>query len=181
MGGKIIKEKLVGQFVDLREIQIDDAEFVLKLRCDEKKSEFLHKTEFDLDKQVDYIKKYQKLDNEWYFIILNKKGEAIGTNRIYDIRDDSFATGSWIMTDGNSGEEIFESDYLTRLYGFDTLGFSKTHFDVSFGNDKVIKYHKMLGAKIISEDEIGYHFELSKEDFKKKAELWLKLYKQFNK
>ena len=45
MGGKIVSETLIGKYVNLREVTVDDAEFILSLRCDENKSKFLHKTE----------------------------------------------------------------------------------------------------------------------------------------
>ena len=40
---KIINpESLEGKYVNLREVTLDDAAFILKLRTDEKKSAFLH-------------------------------------------------------------------------------------------------------------------------------------------
>ena len=34
MGGKIIQEALVGIYVTLREVRVDDADFILRFRCD---------------------------------------------------------------------------------------------------------------------------------------------------
>ena len=176
MGGKIIAEKLIGQFVNLKEADIEDAEFILQLRCDEKKSKYLHKTENDIEKQINYLKRYKEKKDEWYFIVLNKAGKKLGTNRIYDLKQDSFTTGSWIMMDGCLSEEIFESDYLVRMYGFEILGFDKTHLDVMKENKKVIAYHKMLGAKVYDEDEESVYLEIFKKDYIEKAKLWLSLY-----
>ena len=58
MGGKIVSDKLIGKYVNLREVTVDDADFILSLRCDENKSKFLHKTEYNLENQIAYIKKY---------------------------------------------------------------------------------------------------------------------------
>jgi len=167
-------EKLKGRFVTLREVTESDAEFILSLRCDENKSKFLHKTEYNLENQIAYIRRYFSIPNEWYFIILNKNGERIGTYRIYDVHGDSFCIGSWLMMDGVSPQESFESDYLIRRYGFDVLGFKKIHFDVRKGNKKVIAYHKMVGAKIIGETELDYLWEITKEEYFDKAEPLLK-------
>ncbi len=169
MGGKIVSEKLVGKYVKLREVTVDDADFILSLRCDENKSKFLHKTEFNLENQVAYIKKYFEIPDEWYFIIENKKGERIGTYRIYDVQDDSFCIGSWLMIDGVSPSESFESDWLLRMYGFDILGFKKIHFEVRKGNKKVIAYHNMLGARIIGETELDLLWEITREEYLEKA------------
>ena len=48
MGGKIVSEKLNGKYVNLREVTVDDADFILSLRCNENKSRFLHNPEVNL-------------------------------------------------------------------------------------------------------------------------------------
>lgn len=169
MGGKIVLEKLHGKYVNLREVTLNDAEFILSLRCDENKSKFLHKTEYNLENQIAYIKKYFEKTDEWYFIIENKSGKRIGTYRIYDIQGDSFCIGSWLMIDGVSPAESFESDYILRMYGFDVLGFKKIHFDVRKGNKKVIAYHKMVGARITGETELDWLWEITRDEYVEKA------------
>lgn len=169
MGGKIVSEALIGKYVNLREVKIDDADFILKLRCDDKKSQFLHKTEYNLEKQQSYINHYLKIQNEWYFIAEDKNGVRIGTYRIYDVQGDSFCIGSWLMEDGVSAEQSFETDYLVRLYGFNILGFNKIHFDVRKENKKVWRYHMSLGAKKTGETELDYLWEVTKEDYLQRA------------
>lgn len=154
-----------GKYVNLREIKEDDAEFVLSLRCDEKKSKFLHKTEYNIEKQIEYIKKYKTLENEWYFIIENKLEKPIGTYRIYDLKEDSFCIGSWLMTEGATSLETLEGDYLSKTLAFLSTGFEKFHFDVRKENKKVLRFHKQMGAKIIGETDIDYLFECTKEDY----------------
>lgn len=165
MGGIIKQDNLTGKYVTLREVTTDDAEFILSLRCNEEKSKFLHKTEYNIENQVNYINHYLSLSDEWYFIILNKKGERIGTYRIYDINKDSFSIGSWLMVDGVSFAECVESDYIIRTYGFEVLGYSKIHFDVRKGNKKVIRYHKMMGGRIVGETELDWLWEITKEEY----------------
>lgn len=174
MGGKIVSEKLNGKYVNLREVTVDDADFILSLRCNESKSRFLHKTEYNLENQVAYIKNYFEIPDEWYFIIENKKGERIGTYRIYDVQGDSFCIGSWLMIDGVSPAESFESDWILRMYGFDVLGFKRIHFDVRKGNKKVIAYHKMVGARITGETELDWLWEITRDEYVDKAEMLLK-------
>lgn len=173
MGGKIVPEKLSGKYVTLREVAVDDAEFILSLRCDERKTQYLHRTEYNLEKQVEYIKKYFAIPDEWYFIIMNKENERIGTYRIYDVQGDSFCIGSWLLVDGVNAAESFESDYILRMYGFDVLGFKRIHFDVRKGNRKVIAYHKMVGARIVCETDIDLLWEITKDEYVSKAEVLL--------
>ena len=174
MGGKIVPEKLIGKYITLREVTVDDADFILSLRCDAIKSRFLHRTSNDKSAQIAYIQKYFNLPNEWYFISENKLGKKLGTFRIYDIKDDSFCFGSWLMVDGTTPWESFETDYLVRMYGFDILGFNKIHFDVRKDNKKVWNYHQSLGAKRIGETELDFLFEVTKEDYIAKAEVMWK-------
>lgn len=173
---KIIEsEKLKGKYVTLREVAVEDADFILSLRCNEKKSRFLHKTENSRTLQVAYIQRYLSLSDEWYFISEDKSGKRLGTIRIYDVRGNSCCLGSWIMIDGASLPESFETDYLLRMYAFNVLGFNKVRFDVRRENKKVWKYHEFLGAKRTDETELDFFYELSKEEYMKHAENMWKL------
>lgn len=163
---KIIQpEMLVGKYVNLREVSLDDAEFILKLRTDEKKSRFLHKTENNLQKQIDYLTHYFTLDNEWYFIIENKNIVPIGTIRIYNVCNQCYTGGSWIMKDGSTPQEVFEGDLLLKRYAFEVLGFNESVFDVRKNNTKVVRYHKICGAQIIEETDIDYVFKSTKDNY----------------
>lgn len=155
----------IGKYTNIRLVREDDAEFILSLRCDEQKSKYLHKTEYNVDKQKEYIKNCLSKDNEWYFIIENKKQEPIGTYRIYDLKDDSFCIGSWLMIDNCSPIDMMEGEYLAKMFAFKATGFNKFHFDVRKDNKKVIRYHKMMGAKVVGETELDYLFECTKEDY----------------
>ena len=161
------KEKLEGKYVNLREVTIDDAEFILSLRCNEKKSRFLHKTEYNIEKQKDYIKKYLEKNDEWYFIIENKEHKPLGTVRIYDVEGDKYTGGSWLMVDDALPQETIEGDLLLKEYSFNILNFTVNAFDVRKGNKRVAQYHKICGARIVDENDIDYFFELTKEDFEK--------------
>ncbi|MCR4924817.1 MAG: GNAT family N-acetyltransferase [Clostridiales bacterium] len=175
MAKEIKRENLCGKYVTLREVSVDDADFILALRCDEKKARFLNKINNDKNAQVAYIKRYLATTDEWYFISESKDGRKLGAIRIYDLRSDSFSFGSWVMIDGVTMSEAFETDYLTRMYGFNVLGFNKNHFDVRKDNEKVLKYHQFLGAKKVGETELCYLYEVTKNEFVKRANLMWKL------
>ena len=166
---------LKGKLVNIRTVEETDAAFILSLRCDEEKSKFLHPTENNLSKQVQYINTHKSLDNEWYFIITNKQNKPIGTYRIYDLRKDSFCIGSWLMVKGATAGEVLEGDFLAKTLGFEKTGFSKFHFDVRKANKKVVKYHLLMGAQIVGENEQDYFFECTKEAFLKNKPKFLAL------
>lgn len=144
---------------------ISDAEFILTLRTDPKKSQYLSDTPNDVDKQIKFIKNYFDNSTDYYFIITDKANNALGTVRIYDIKDDSFCWGSWIIADNAPQNSAIESALLIYDFGFFALHYSKVHFDVRKANVKVVNFHKRLGATIVREDEINFYFEYDKEKY----------------
>lgn len=175
--GKISNPQILkGKYVTLRDAEITDAAFILSLRTDEKKARYLHKTENNVEKQVEYLKRYKTLDNEWYFIFENKKGVPLGTIRIYDVNGTTFTHGSWLAVSNATPQEAIEGEMLCKNYAFEELGMKVLHFEVRKENTKVVNYHKTWGSKIVSENDLDYFFELSKEDFlknKEKFKRWL--------
>lgn len=164
---------LEGKYVNLREAEVEDAAFILALRTDPKKSRFIHQTDPDLNKQIEYMKRYKTLDDEWYFIIENKKGEPLGTSRIYDVKGKQYTGGSWLMKTGSLPEESLEGNLLAREMAFEKIGFEKDCFDVRKGNKKVVRFHQLTGAKIVAENDIDYFFEITRDEYNQhKQFLW---------
>lgn len=163
---------LEGKYVNLREVRLSDAPFILSLRCDKKKSKYLHKTENNLQNQIVYLEKYFSLDNEWYFIIENKKKLPLGTSRIYGINGRQYTGGSWLMKDGCLPEETLEGALLARFMAFEVLGFEKDCFDVRKDNKKVVRFHLLCGAKIVSENNDDYFFEITREVYNKNKQFF---------
>lgn len=173
-----MKKFISGKTINLRDIEESDAKFTLDLRCDENKSKFLHKTQNDLEKQIDYIKKYKNKHNEWYFIIESKSGEPLGTVRIYDVIDnEDFCWGSWLIKNGAPTTTGIESALLIYEYAFYQLGFTKVHFDVRKDNNSVRKFHERFGAKKISENDLDVFYKYSKDEYENIRNKYLKFIK----
>ncbi|MBF7730511.1 GNAT family N-acetyltransferase [Pseudomonas sp. N040] len=157
--------KLESKTVSLRLIESTDAEFVLKLRLDERYNKFISSVSSDVADQREWIKRY-KTDEaagaQFYFIIERNDGTPCGTIRVYDLRQDSFCWGSWILNDDKTRYAALESAFLIYKFGFENLGYIKSHFEVMKGNEKVISFHKKMGAVQVGEDSDNLHFEISK-------------------
>lgn len=162
-----MKTLLVGKNINLREIEIDDAQFVLNLRTNPNKSKYLHKTDNNLDEQVSYIKRYYGKDDEWYFIIENKDHCPLGTIRIYDVHGDDFCAGSWLIVDDAPVTTGLESVLLLYDFAFNELGFNKMHIDVRKKNTKVWRFHEAMGLRRVAENDLDYFYSYSKEEFLK--------------
>lgn len=154
-----------GKSIFFREVSVDDAKFILDLRTNPDKNKFLSTTENDLEKQKAYIHSYLKSDTEYYFIICNWKCNTLGTVRIYDVREDSFCWGSWIISKDAPTSVAIESALLVYDFAFYSLHYSKSHFDVRKNNAKVINFHERFGATIVGEDELNYFFEYTREKY----------------
>jgi RimJ/RimL family protein N-acetyltransferase len=155
-----------GKNINLRLVNISDAEFILSLRLDARYNTFLSTVTSDLDAQRKWIEEYKREEKEkrqFYFIIETKNSTPCGTVRVYDLRIDSFCWGSWILNQNKPRNAALESAFLIYEFGFNHLGYKKSHFDVMKGNKGVIKFHTKMGAVKISEDEINEYFEISEE------------------
>jgi len=159
-----------------RLVEVSDAEFILSLRLDPRYNEYLSKVNSSIEKQRDWIEGYKKdegLGRQFYFLIERKDDTPCGTVRLYDFRDESFSWGSWILNDKKPRFAALESALLVYEFGFDKLGYKKSHFEVLKGNIGVIKFHLRMGAKKVSEDENSEYFEITKENLLKSKDFLL--------
>lgn len=152
--------------IQLRLVEPDDAEFILSLRVNGKYNRYLSKVDGGVEAQRAWIDKYktdEEAGNQFYFIIQLMDGTPCGTVRIYDLKEDSFCWGSWILNERKTKYAALESAFLVYRYGFEVLGFNKSHFEVLKGNSGVIKFHQRMGATIVSEDDDNLYFEITKD------------------
>lgn len=160
-----MKPYVRGKSIFLREVVIDDAEFIVDIRTNPEKSKHLSVTAKDIDKQKKFIGNYSNSRTDFYFIICNWRSERVGTVRIYDVKGDSFCWGSWILSNDAPMSAAIESALLIYDFGFFALHYSQSHFDVRKKNERVVKFHKRFGASLIGEDELNYYFVYDKGSY----------------
>ena len=168
-------EKLTPDFrleslgLTVRLVDESDVDYILSLRTDKHLTRFIHQTDDDRDKQVEWIRSYkerEKAGREYYFIyFLN--GEPVGLNRIYNIFEYYGTIGSWICNPGNEAEVSLATFLLMFDIMFDHLKLDISIYDVRKVNKHVWKLHKMLGAQSVGESDIDYYFTLNKETYYK--------------
>ena len=154
--------------LEVREIKISDADYVLKLRLDDSYSKYLSKVSDDLGAQVKYINHYIEENSatrsSFYFILKNSvTGKKCGTVRIYNFNKDTFEWGSWILDDNKTLYAAMETAIFIYEFAFNSLGFYKSEFEVNKNNEKVVSFHKKSGAKVVRENNINYYFRIEKE------------------
>lgn len=155
-----------------RLVREEDAEFIVKVRTDERNARFIHATDASVEKQVEWIKQYKvrEAKGEDYYFIFYAQEQPVGLIRIYDIdyKDKKATAGSWVCVPDLPMQIPISVLIICREILFDTLGMEKDCFDVRKGNKHVQRVHKMMGAEIVAEDELNYYFELPKEVFEEK-------------
>lgn len=168
---------LESKSIRLRLVEESDADLILNLRTDENLNRFLSTTKNNLKEQQEWIKKYKEDEAkglQFYFIIERIDGTPCGTVRIYDINDDSFCWGSWILNQNKTRSAAIESAFLVYQFGFEKLKLTKSHFEVSKENNRVISFHEKMGAIKSSETAESYLFEISKNIVLLKKNQYLK-------
>ena len=154
--------------LNLRSVAIEDAEFIYNMRQNQNKTKYLSRVTGTVESQKEWIKNYKQREEEkkeFYFVIESKDERKLGLVRMYDFQDNSFCWGSWLIKEDAPKSTAIESALQIYEFGFYSLGFEKSHFDVRKGNNKVIAFHQRFGAKIVDEDELDYFFNFEKSDY----------------
>ena len=133
-----------GKYVNLRSVDEKDAEFTLSLRQDPNLTKYLPKLNITIEEQVAWIKKQKEKEDDYYFVIEDKKGEKKGVIGIYDIKDNCAETGR-IAVIGNAIESI-EAQLLSFDFAFDYLKLDYTVNYVMAENSHALRFSQMFGS-----------------------------------
>lgn len=155
----MIYDKMIcGRYVDIRSASLDDAEQTLKLRQDPQKTIFLHQLDNEIDKQKRWLKNQIEKTGDYFFVILDKKNEIIGTIGIYDIEGKKGQSGR-LLSYGNSVQS-FEGMLLAIRFAFDYLVLDELWGDVDARNTTALEFNKMFGFRF---DKLVYDSELNRQ------------------
>lgn len=164
----IARAGLRGRSIRMRLAEPGDARLIYDLRKDEERSRHLSAIGADVAAQrawLDRYKERERAGEEFYFVICDAAGDAVGALRIYDYRGDSFSWGSWIIRAGTAPSVAMESALCVYEFAFGPLGFERCHFEVRKGNERVIAFHSRFGARVTGEDELALQFSFTKGDY----------------
>lgn len=154
--------------VTLRLVEVDDAEFILKLRTDPKLNRFISYTSPELNDQVKWIQNYkekEKQELELYFIAMDTEGNKFGTIRLYNRDEQSFEIGSWLFSSHSPMGMAVKTHIIGYEIGFEVFKAEYCRFEVRKENVSVLNYVKFFKPAKIGEDNLNIYFRLSKENF----------------
>lgn len=170
--------KLNSLGLSVRLVNEKDVDYILSLRTNKHLTRFIHQTDDDREKQMEWIRNYKKRESEgreYYFIYLIGD-KPVGVNRIYNIFEYYGTIGSWICNLDNETEVSLATYILMFDLLFDHIKLDITLFDVRKDNKHVWKLHKMLGAQSVGESDIDYYFTLNKNTYYKNREIFINLF-----
>lgn len=156
-----------GSNLYLREIEEEDADFVINLRVDPVKKKHLSVVSSNLKDQVNWIKQYKTKRDQAYFIVSDNQGNRLGCVRIYDPIKFSYCWGSWLMVSGLSPLVSIESVLLIYAYGR-YLGFEDARLTVRQDNRFVWNFHeKFSSAELSSQTDLDRFYIVRRVNIEK--------------
>ena len=164
--------------IHVRLVREEDAEFIVKLRTNEKLSQYIHKTDSNIAKQLEWIRAYKQreVEGKEYYFIFSYQDKNVGVARIYDIEDDRFTSGSWLASSNMVGIGVL-CDIISREIVFDLYPDSLNYFDIRKGNKSVIRYAKSYCPILYKEDVESLYFYINRKNFEIYKHLYLRMVK----
>ena len=164
--------------LEVRLVDESDVDYILSLRTNKHLAKFIHHTDNDRDKQLEWVRNYKNRESEGreYYFIYFLDGKPVGLNRIYNILGYYGTIGSWICSPDNETEISLATYILMLDIMFDRIKLDITIFEVRQANKHVWKLHKMLGAQQVGGSNIDYYFTLNKETYYKNRESFINLF-----
>lgn len=160
-----------------RLVNENDVDFILMLRTNKELTKNIHSTDNDREAQIEWIRNYKKREEEGrdYYFIFYKDDVPVALNRIYNIYSIYATPGSWIIDPHHSSFELALATSLINGYiMFHLLGVEISVYDVRKKNKQVVKFHKLMGAKIFTESDIDYFFYKNRKIYDESVEKYSK-------
>lgn len=142
----MVYDKVIhGKFVDLRSITLDDAVFSYNIRLDDRFRDVVGQPAATLEEQRRFIEWQMKEPGDYYFVVLNKKGEKIGLIGVYNIQGNMGEIGREVNY-GNPMETT-EAEILIDEFCKNELQLEKTCYVIYTNNSRNLSNQKKKGKK----------------------------------
>ena len=156
------KPEMTGPRLRLRPVTPQDAAFIHALRTDPAYNAHLSPVTGTIADQRAWIESYKTREaagHEIYYIIERLDGTPCGTVRLYDITGDRFTWGSWILNADKPPKAALES----------------ADIDVRRANARAIAFYRRLGMTETGQDAENLYFTLSRDDFGRNRDDFMKI------
>lgn len=129
-----------GYAICLRPVNDSDVDFILKLRTDRSRNQFINATSILPDNQLAWLARYYERAGDYYFVAENLvTGLPEGLISLYDIKNESGEWGRWVLREGSPWAA--ESALLIYRFAFDILGLDTVYCLTVADNSAVVSFH----------------------------------------
>ena len=164
-----------------RLVELEDAEFILSLRNNEKLSRFINPTSTEMEDQINWLKEYkirEEKGEDFYFMCLkDDKKTRQGLNRLYDIKGDVCEYGSWLYSPDAGPNAAVLGDLYIKSLAFEVLNFKILEMSTMKKNTRVLKYTKSFKPKFIRDNGISEFFEQEYKEWNEQRQKLLNIFK----
>lgn len=156
------KSFIQSQNLTFRDATVSDSEFILMLRLDAKKGQFLSETSASLKAQSSWMRHYERVTDQAYFIIEDRHHKKkLGCIRIYNPVGHKYEWGSWLLVEQAPPLAALESAVLLYHYCY-SLGLTEAMLCVRRENKSVWTFHeKAFGAICYHEDDLDKFYKVN--------------------
>ena len=176
-----IPPNVEGVVLDLRPVQPEDAAYIHGLRVNPAYNRHLSQVTGSVEDQRVWIERYKAREaarEEIYYLIIRKDGTPCGTVRLYDVADDRFTWGSWILDHNKPPKAALESAVLSFGAGFEGLGAELAQIDVRRANSHAEAFYRRLGMTETHRTDQDIFFTYPRGQFEADRDRYLAILRQ---
>jgi RimJ/RimL family protein N-acetyltransferase len=151
----------------LRLVELEDADFILSLRMNEKLNQYLSPVKTEISQQINWLTHYKLREvegSDYYFMIMNKEMGKVGLVRVYDINynDRSCEWGSWVLAEIRHKCTALDSMLLSLEFAFNELGLNVCNLKVNNNNLHAKSFYHRFGWVQVAQDNQETFFAIKK-------------------
>jgi len=140
--------RLDGPAFRLRPVDLSDAEGIVALRRDPRRSSFIHETDSSVAAQIRWLEAYFEREGDYYWAIERRSdGSTEGFLGIYDVVGNQAEWGRWVLRPGSLAAP--ESAWLVHEAGFTLLTLESLLTRTLVENRAVVALHGRYGVQTV--------------------------------
>lgn len=167
-----------GVAITLRLVEVADAAFLYGLRIDPELSRYLSPVSGGVETQADWIASYKEREvsgREAYYVVESGDGHSCGTVRLYDIQDDVFTWGSFVLTEAKPAKAAIDVAVASLGIGFSDFGCTSAEIDAKTDNKVALGFYDRFGMTRFDEKDGSILMRYDKTTFEANRERLLEI------
>ncbi|WGT51489.1 GNAT family N-acetyltransferase [Thioclava nitratireducens] len=171
-----------GVRLKLRLVRPDDAAYIHALRTDAAYNAHLSAVTGTVEDQRHWIEAYKRREAEGveYYYVVERLDDArrCGLVRLYEIENEHFTWGSWILDKNKPSKAALESAVLSFGIGFGQLEKTVAKIDVRQENSHATTFYRRFGMVETGRDMLNIYFDYTRERYETDREEHLAVLKE---